>query len=189
MDIIEEKKNKSEKHLVEKVREGNPQAFEQLFFEYFFDLCSYALQFTKSSERAKDVVQEVFYKLWKRRRDWNVHTSLKAYLFRAVRNEALNFIDKRDHQEKLKKQLSLQEEKVAPSQSSQKSQSDEQLVKVIWSIVKEMPQRRQSVFVLHRKHGLSYKEIAEVLDISRKTVENHMGLALDDIRTSIDLEL
>jgi RNA polymerase sigma-70 factor (ECF subfamily) len=49
-----------------------------------------------------------------------------------------------------------------------------------------MPQRRRFVFSLHRKHGLSYKEIVQVMDITRKTVENHMGLALKEIRDSID---
>ncbi|NGP89813.1 RNA polymerase sigma-70 factor [Fodinibius halophilus] len=188
MDIIEEKKNKSEEQLVEKIREGNQQAFERLFFEYFFDLCSYALQITKSNEQAKDVVQEVFYKIWKRRRNWSVYTSIKAYLFRSVRNEALNLINKRGRREKLKEQLSDTTEKYTSKQSTQKNEGDEKLIKAVWNVVKEMPQRRRSVFVLHRKHGLSYKEIAEVLDITRKTVENHMGLALDDIRGSIDIE-
>jgi RNA polymerase sigma-70 factor (ECF subfamily) len=189
MDIIKEKKLGSEEHWVKKIREGDQCAFEQLFFEYFFDLCSYAMQFAKSKERAKDVVQEVFYKIWERRRQWTVHTSLKAYLFRSVRNEALNQRNRRDHQEHLKEQLAIGDKNCSPNHGSKNNEIDQKLLTQIWDIVSEMPQRRRSVFILHRKHGLTYKEIAKVLDITRKTVENHMGLALEDIRQRIDSEL
>lgn len=65
-------------------------------------------------------------------------------------------------------------------------EKSEQLIDRIWSLVAEMPRRRRTVFVLHRKHGLRYREIVEVLGISRKTVENHMGLALSDIRDNLE---
>lgn len=188
MDIVKEKKGGTEKHRVEKIREGDKDAFEQLFFEYFYDLCSYALQITHSNERAKDIVQEVFYKLWKRRESWTIHSSLKAYLFRSVRNEALNQIDSRKHRQDVREQFKIRK-KSGADQTNRSSKADQRLLKKIWEVVSEMPQRRRSVFVLHRKHGLSYKEIAQVLDITRKTVENHMGLALDDIREKVSVDL
>jgi RNA polymerase sigma-70 factor (ECF subfamily) len=188
MDIVKEKKGGTEKHWVEKIREGDKDAFEQLFFEYFYDLCSFAFQMTHSNERAKDIVQEVFYKLWKRRKSWTIHSSLKAYLFRSVRNEALNEIDSRQYWEEVKEQFKIRK-KTKTRQSGRSTEIDRGLIKEIWKVVSEMPKRRRSVFVLHRKHGLSHKEIARVLDISRKTVENHMGLALDDIRKQVDLNI
>ncbi len=189
MDIAEEKlEGAPQKRWVEKIREGDQQAFEELFFEYFSDLCSYAFQMTNSSERAKDIVQEVFCKLWKRRQNWTIHTSLKAYLFRAVRNETLNQLDRKEHRKEVREQFSTHEQPHQPKQGSKTEEVDQQLLDEIWKVVGDMPQRRRSVFMLHRKHGLSYKEIAKVLDITRKTVENHMGLALDDIRQNIDTE-
>lgn len=187
MNIDQKKKDMPSSDWVEQIRKGNERVFEKLFFEYFYDLTSYAIQITGSPSRSKDIVQEVFYKLWKRRRRWSIRTSLKAYLFRAVHNEALNYIDRKKRRENRREELALDESKDFP-QYSFKDENSEQLLELIWEIVSELPDRRQSVFILHRQHGLSYKEIAQVLDITRKTVENHMGLALEDIRAKIDQE-
>lgn len=186
MDIVREKKNELELQRIEKIRNGDEAAFEELFFEYFQALCSYALQITQSGDRAKDIVQEVFCKLWKRRANWTIHTSLKAYLFRSVRNEALNQIDYQHHRKYVRQEFSNQRQGWLTEQGESESKVDQKLLNQIWEVVRNMPQRRRSVFVLHRRHGLSYKEIALVLEISRKTVENHMGLALKEIREQID---
>lgn len=189
MDIIKEKKGGSDKHRVEKIRDGDKCAFEQLFFEYFPDLCAYALQFTSSNEQAKDIVQEVFYKLWKRRKEWRINSSLKAYLFRSVHNEALNFINHQQYRREAKEQFKVHIKNQITDRAENFKKADSRLLKKIWDTVYDLPKRRRSVFVLHRRHGLSYKEIAQVLEISRKTVENHMGLALDDIRERIRADL
>lgn len=187
MDIFQKKKDNTDEDWIENIEKGNKQAFENLFFEYFYDLTAYAIQITESPPRAKDIVQEVFYRLWKRRERWNIQTSVKAYLFRAVHNEALNQIDKKRHREDTREKFAMQtdDQHVA---NFERNETQCKLVEQIWAVVSELPDQRRAVFVLHRKHGLSYKEIAQVLDISRKTVENHMGLALDDIRERIDEE-
>lgn len=188
MDISERKNGDLEGQQIEKIREGDRNAFKDLFFTYFYDLCTYAFQMTKSEQKAKDIVQEVFYKLWERREKWTIHSSLKAYLYRSVRNEALNQIDRDQHRQNTREELSIYKEvgDRKADQTRQLNKGDEKLVEEIWNIVHDLPQRRQSVFVLHRKHGLSYREIGQVLGISRKTVENHMGLALNDIREQIE---
>lgn len=186
MDIAEGKNGGIEERQIEKIREGDRSAFEDLFFEYFYDLCSYAFQVTKSEQKAKDIVQEVFYKLWKRRERWTIHSSLKAYLFQSVRNEALNQINHDQHRQNTREELSIYKEVRKPDPVEPLSADDQKLLDKIWEVVSGLPQRRRSVFILHRKHGLSYREIAQVLDISRKTVENHMGLALDDIRKKVE---
>lgn len=173
---------------IEKIRKGDRNAFKDLFFTYFYDLCTYAFQITKSEQKAKDIVQEVFYKLWKRREKWTIHSSLKAYLYQSVRNEALNQIDRDQNRQNTKKELSKFKEVAnrKAGNTRQLSKEDEKLIEEVWCVVSELPQRRRSVFILHRKHGLSYREIGQVLGISRKTVENHMGLALNDIREQIE---
>lgn len=186
MDTVQEEKDKYEDQLVEKIRKGDHQAFEELFFEYFYDLCSFVTSMTGCRERARDIVQEVYFRIWKRRNSWQVHSSLKAYLFQSVRNEALNHIDRQKYRKDVKDQMA--ERSASPLQRDMHSGNnyDQDMVDQIWLIVEEMPRRRRSVFTLHRRHGLSYKEIAEVLNIRRKTVENHMGLALKDIREQIN---
>lgn len=187
MNILEGKNGGIEGQQIERIREGDRSAFENLFFEHFYDLCSYAFQVTKSEQKSKDIVQEVFYKLWKRREQWTIHSSLKAYLYQSVRNEALNQVNRDQHRQDTREELSFfKEEAYKTDFEKPLNEDDQKLLKRIWKIVSELPQRRRSVFVLHRKHGLSYKEIAQVLGIACKTVENHMGLALDDIRKKIE---
>lgn len=176
-----------EKDLVAGIRRGDEEAFEALFFEYYYQLCSFAVKITGSSELARDAVQDVFYKLWRSREDWNIHYSLKVYLYRAVRNQSLNLVDKQKNRLELVQNLSDE-----PSYSDERSiesglaSSSEKLIKKIWELVTQMPERRKQVFLLHRRHGLSYKEISTVMAISNKTVENHMGLALQYLRDNID---
>ncbi|CAN0239938.1 unnamed protein product, partial [Chrysoparadoxa australica] len=62
-----------------------------------------------------------------------------------------------------------------------------ELIKRVWEVVSQMPERRRLVFELHRKHGFSYKEIARILEITRKTVENHMSQALQYLRDNIEI--
>lgn len=174
--------------LAERIRNGDGEAFKKLFMDFYHDLYSFALHITRSNSLAKDIVQNVFCKLWKQRKSWTVHSSVKAYLFQSVRNEALNKMDHEKHLRETREQFAVEESFTTQVRTPAKGAKDKALLQEIWSIVSAMPDRRRSVFLLHRKHGLTYQEIANVLDISRKTVENHMGLALKDIRRELDKE-
>lgn len=185
MNIAKGEKNMSGNNLVEKIRQGDKLAFEKLFSEHYYDLCSFAYQFTSCKERAKDLVQDVFVKIWNRREKWKVHRSVKAYLLKSVRNTAINQINKKGHRSEVRKTFSRERlQSIKPSIDLGIDKEDE-LVDLIWEVVLAMPERRRRVFILYHRHGLSYNEISEVLNISRKTVENHMGLALKDIRAQI----
>lgn len=182
-----------EKNLVEKIKQSDEEAFEELFFEYFSDLCNYSNKILKSRDLAKDAVQGVFMKIWKGRESWDVYYSIKVYLYKAVRNQSLNLLEKKNRQRDLSKELVKKTESEArknetklPENSSKKPDYVIDLVEDIWTIANEMPKRRRTVFTLHRKNGLSYKEIGSVMGIKRKTVENHMSLAFKTIRNNID---
>lgn len=179
------KKYQSDQQWVQEIGKGNEAAFKELFFEFYYHLCSAAYSVVGSRTRARDVVQEVYLKLWKRRTDWELHSSLKVYLYRAVRNEALNHVQKEKSHRRLKERFAESLSSDYDSIEPEPEGYDEELIGLIWEIVDKLPERRRFVFFLHRKHGLSYKEIAEVMDIAQKTVENHMGEALKDIRDQL----
>tara|TARA_R110000868_G_scaffold259361_5_gene517265 strand:- start:20128 stop:20733 length:606 start_codon:yes stop_codon:yes gene_type:complete len=193
---IEGKKDFSDHEVksVEKIRSGNKQAFEDLFFEYHNSLIRFANTITKSRELARDCVQDVFLKIWRNREEWEIQYSLKAYLYQSVRNQALNLLEKQKARYRLKENYKKETQSLHENTEGNKvsyehlDEKEIRQLKRIWELVEEMPERRRLAFDLNRRHGLSYKEISKVLNISRKTVENHIGQAVKFIRDKISLE-
>ena len=174
----------------ERIRKGDKKAFEALFFEYHEQLSRFANSITRSREFARDAVQDVFLKIWRNRKNLEIHTSLKVYLYQAVRNQSLNLLDKQKNQQRLRESFltEIKSVRISEYRETNLSQEEQDLVKKIWEVASEMPERRRLVFELHRKHGFSYKEIAKILEITRKTVENHMSQALQHIRDHIEIK-
>jgi RNA polymerase sigma-70 factor, ECF subfamily len=171
--------------LVRKIREGDQSAFEVLFQIYYSRLCVFSNSYVKSLDLARDVVQEVYIKIWDNKENFHITQSLKAYLYQAVRNQSLNFLQQKKQMERLESRLKKQQE---ISESSRTEElNTEELSQKVWRLVEELPERRRTIFILYRKHGLSYSEIAEVLGIARKTVENQMGKSLQFLREHLDL--
>jgi RNA polymerase sigma-70 factor (ECF subfamily) len=171
--------------LVKKIREGDKAAFERLFHKYYARLCVFSNSYVKSIDTSRDVVQDVYIKIWDNRENFFITQSLKAYLYQAVRNQSLNYLEKNSQQ--LRLQESLIKKRELESSEIEKELNTEELTEKIWKLVDELPERRRTIFILYRKHGLSYKEIGEVMDIKRKTVENQMGRSLKFIRDQLDL--
>jgi RNA polymerase sigma-70 factor (ECF subfamily) len=131
---------------------------------------------------ARDLVQEVFVDLWRRRNDLKITTSVKAYLRTAARNKSLNYV--RDQK------MTFEDQEQHPNiQSNQVSANDQleadELQAIIDRAIDQLPERCRLVFSLSRFEELSYKEIAEQLDISTKTVENQISKALKLLRNSL----
>jgi RNA polymerase sigma-70 factor (ECF subfamily) len=165
--------------LTQRIKRGDETAFKELFFAYYSGLCAMAEQITHSSEQAKDAVQEVFLKIWRQHAAFGIHISLEAYLYRAVRNQALVVLEKQKSQGRIKSGF---EKEVLNLFESDQNKCQSQIVKRIWEVVENLPNRRRTAFTLHHRHGLTYKEISTVMEVSLKTVETHIGLALKDIR-------
>ncbi len=152
--------------------------FELLFKSHFQYLVNYATQYVQDSNTAEDIVQKVFITLWEKRATINPQQSVKSYLFTAVRNNCLNYI--RDNKKYRSRVLDLdcgEFDIIEPETESQ-----EALQKQIEHALSELPEKCRKVFELSRIHKLKYKEIAEELDVSVKTVEAHMSKALKTLR-------
>jgi RNA polymerase sigma-70 factor, ECF subfamily len=156
-------------------------AFEMVFKTYFKRLHSYAFTILKNNTEAEDIVQKVFVKLWEKDEDpYSLPGSLNAYLYRAVHNESLNYLK---HQRvKASHQLHVAYSmKNATEQPARKIFTSE-LEQKIQAALNQLPEQCRTIFQMSRFDELKYREIADMLDISVKTVENQMGKALKLLR-------
>lgn len=164
---------------------GDASAFVSLFRRYYDGLCAFAESFVTSADDAEEVVSDVFVRLWEARGRLTVRTSVKSYLYAATRNTALNHLRSRDAVDRAIRRASETGALRSLTDQPATAPSDlltRELERVVDSAIEKLPPRRREVFLLHRYHGLTYAEIATTLDLARKTVENHIGLALRDLR-------
>lgn len=172
----------NDKILFSQIKEGDKQSFELLFRSYYAPLCLFAKKYIKDEDDCEELVQSFFLKIWEKKASIVINTSVKSYLYGSIRNRSLNFIK---HQ-KIKQDY--QAEIVYSTTNEDYNSSNFMEVDLISKInksIESLPGRRREIFVLSREHGLKYKEIAEKLGISIKTVETQMGHALKDLREKL----
>jgi RNA polymerase sigma-70 factor (ECF subfamily) len=149
--------------------------FEEVYKKYRPALMHFAYSITRSVPDSEEAVNDVFIAIWERHQDLLGMEALKSYLFRAVKNRCLNQINRnRLPFDEMKEEM--------PVPSKDHSALDHMVAKESGSRINELidklPTKCKQVFLFSRVHELSYKEIAELMDISPKTVENQIGLAL-----------
>ena len=158
-------------------------AFELVFKTHYKNLYAYALTILKDEDEAEETVQQVFFKLWERSEQLNIEGPIAAYLYRAVHNESLNFLK---HQKvKQAHRLHVAYSMKNKSEQPQAKMISKELEGKFREALNELPEQCRTVFQLSRFENMKYKEIAEKLQISVKTVENHMGKALKLLRTQL----
>lgn len=157
--------------------------FEQLFKTHVKELHAYACTILKDEMAAEEIVQDIFYKLWERPDKFSINGSVASYLYRAVYNACLN------HLKHLKVRLKYESHTVHQMKNQTDSASKKIISKELESRVKEalerLPEQCRTIFQLSRFEELKYREIAERLEISIKTVENQMGKALKIMRAEL----
>ncbi|MEM1322501.1 MAG: RNA polymerase sigma-70 factor [Bacteroidota bacterium] len=161
---------------------------ERLFKQYQPVLLTFANRFVRSPEDAREIVQDVFVAVWNNRSAMRLDGNLKSYLFTATRNKCLNFLQKRKLQTTSLDANPLSEGSAAFEQAANNIEGKLEAAELLETILDEvalLPKKCQQVFVLSRQEGLSYKEIAQQMDISVKTVENQIGIALKRIRKRV----
>lgn len=172
----------SEQQLWQKVQAGQRSALEALFRLHYQALVRFAHQKVRDADVAEDLVQEVFYKLWNQRTSLQITTSIKAYLYTATKNLALNEIQKVRRHAELNQVYTERESQHDPGMSEEDTGIWEERIR---QAVDSLPTRCKEIFELSRFEGMTYKEIANHLEISPKTVENQMGKALSVLREKL----
>ena len=169
-----------EQQLLQQLSQGDKRALQQLFDQYYVNLCRVALRLVHRSEIAEEIVQDVFIYLWEKRGQWQITISVAAYLSQAVRNRSLNHLKSKAARYDW---AAIIEEHQHPVQTSPAEDLQfSELSQVVERAVQSLPAKCQLVYSLSRYEECTYREIAEQLGVSVKTVEYYMGQALKHLR-------
>ena len=171
-----------ERELLDRLRRGDDAAYEAIFRQWYAPLVATTSALLRDRGPAEEIVQDVMLELWRRRETLTLEQSLRAYLFQASRNRALNHL--RRLRVETRGEPTIAATMPTPEQADAEVRESE-LRAAIESAIAGLPDRCREVFELSRIHGLKYAEIATTLGISVKTVEAQMGKALRVMREKL----
>jgi len=171
-------RHKKEVQLFNKIKQGDKKSFEELFSLYYDSLCNFAYLFVRDSQVAEEAVSDVFVNIWRKKEQISIELNLKSYLYKSTKNAVISYTRKRKlnivNIDDYKDSSGIE----TPETLLLKTEKTEHFNKVLMTL----PKKAGLVFRMHKVDGMKYREIAEVLGISEKTVENHMGNSLRHLR-------
>lgn len=171
----------SDSNLLEELQAGKADQFEEVFRKYYEILCRFAMKYVSDPAECEEIVQDLFVRLWQKREQLSIATSLKSYLYQSTRNACLNYIKHANVK------VDYQKDALHTSTTIDKGDTLVALeleIRIEESLSK-LPKERKRIFLMSRNEGLKYREIAQKLDISVKTVENQMGKALKFLKAEL----
>lgn len=169
-----------QQRLINGLKAGNKEIFEEIFKTYYSQLCFYCLRYVGDMEDSREIVQGLFLKIWIKREKLKISSSLKSYLYSAVQNYALNYIKQKKIKQKYfnNKAYHL----IQQNGNGQNKLEEDELRILIKSAILKLPKKRREIFELSRFENMKYSQIAEHLTISVKTVETQMSKSLSFLR-------
>jgi len=169
--------------LLDRFSKGDESAFEQMFLLYYQPLVVFANKLVYDMDMARDLVQGVIVHFYEKREEIQIHTSLKAHLYQSVRNRCLNYLKReqtiRNHHS------SLFNENKESEGVFHDIMEETELENRIFQIIKSLPSQCQKIFEMSRFQGKTNQEIADELDISKRTVETQISNALKKMRQKL----
>ena len=183
--VVEDRKGQD---ILALLRAGDERGINMLFATYFAPLCQVAFRIVHNQQAAKDVVQDVFVKLWSNREKIHIQTSVLGYLKQSVTNASIDNQRRAYEARKVQWDASKGLEDATVETATAHVEHDveaKETAALVERAIAELPERCRLVFILSRQQGLSYKQIAEKLEISPKTVENQMSKALKTLRKTL----
>ncbi|MCB9249727.1 MAG: sigma-70 family RNA polymerase sigma factor [Ignavibacteriales bacterium] len=167
----------SDKELIIQIKENSEIAFKELFYKYYKILITFCWYRTRNIDLSKDLVQEVFAKLWIARNNLNPEKSVKSYLFKSLTNQIIN-----NSKLSSSKNISI-DESILNNTTANNINIENQID--LHSAIEKLPEKLKTVFMLSRIEGFKYSEIAEICEISIKAVEKRMTKTLKILRKSL----
>lgn len=172
-----------EKEKIEALCEGEHKAFEDVFLNYFQRVRLFIGGIIKSDADAEELAQDVFVKLWTNRTAIDPGKPFNAYLYTMAKNSAFNFLKHKSVEQSYTDSSIFSDDVVNPEEEL----FAHEISLLIEMVVNEMPVQRRRIYILSREKGISNADIATKLGISKKTVENQLSLALQELRKVISL--
>jgi RNA polymerase sigma-70 factor (ECF subfamily) len=157
--------------------------FQETFYKYYEPLCKYAFTLVKEPHSCEDIVQETFLRVWEKKQNLIGSEELTWYLYTAIRNNCLSFLEKR--QKTVLRDINGHEIAETPTERPEQPVKEADYDVLLKNALENLPPKCREVFVLSRVSNLTYKQISDSLGISIKTVENQMGKALKILRSYI----
>lgn len=158
-------------------------AYKTLFFHFHSDLIYFSRSLLHDIQTAEDVVSETLVKIWTMGPKLQSIVNLKTYLYRSVKNSALNIIAKN----KLQDDYTLTCDRPIHTYTPEQELISKEIIHRIEQAISGLPPKTKTVFILIRDNGCSYKEVAEIMEISRNTVDRHMQIALTKLQKALPL--
>lgn len=173
----------NENDLFNQMARGSVSAFTEIFYHYTQRLYSFILIKTKSEDLTEEIIQEVFIKIWDKREKFSEVENFESYLYTLASNKIYDFYRKMASEDKLKKMVfqSMKDYSNITTETLDLKYSQEELTKAL----DRLPPQQKKIFLLSRQQGLNHMEIAEQLQISPSTVNNHLTVALRSLKNYI----
>ena len=184
----------SKSYIHDRLEDGDIKAFEMLYNEQYTSLCHFAQRFVFDLDTAREIVQDVFVRIWEKRTSLPVEISLKTYLYTSVRNKCLDYLKHLNVEYEFEKKRI--KEILEPGSNSYNTIDHpldglitKELENAIKEAIEDLPEKCREIFELSRFKGLKYREIAEELSISVKTVETQMSRAIEALKKKLSNHL
>lgn len=175
----------SNTNLVKLLKRGDMAAFDAIYYKYSHKLHLFVLRYLKQEEDAEGIVQEVFIKIWESRKKIDTYQSFEGFIFTIAYNATISLLRKRMSETKSREYLkSLQQPDI--SETAIDELQYKELNHKVQKLLKELTHRQREIYQLSREEGLSHKEIAEKLDLSESTVNNHLVTILKYLKSQLD---
>lgn len=172
--------------LFQKVSQGSDyKAFEMIFHHFYSPLCNFATKIVGKPEVAEEIVADAFFKIWKNRQSINLTHTFSSYLYTSVKNHCLDYLKK---QKPIFKEISTTHP-FPQEENPEKLLIQQEIIEKVEKAIETLPDQCKTIFRLSRDKGLKYQEIADLLQISIKTVETQMGRALKSLRLTLKDEI
>lgn len=168
---------------MQEVSKGNLKAYRYLFDNHFSDLCNFLMLYLHNREVSEEIALDIFTFIWEKREQIEIKSSFKAFLITTAKYKAIS--QYRKDQKAVFKELGLVELNLPDPAVNEKHMESAELFSLIQKAIDDLPEKSRQIYRMAWEDNLSQKDIAEQLGLSRKTVENHVGIALRKLRESL----